>query len=137
MVLDGRRKHAVVTVREMHHGKFHYDLSRDNSEGALFQRMGDQSEMNVAGSRPSSPILEVGARAASPSRINIEISETESNVDRDLTPTRAREINAATRAELEKVGSAGCERAEAAAQALLVAHISAASLASSPSTATV
>lgn len=129
MVLDVRRKHVVVTVREMHHGKFHYDLSRDNSDGALFQRMGAQSEMNAAGSRPSSPILEVGARAASPSSINIEISETESNVDPILTPTRAREINAAMRAELEKVGSTGRERAEAAAQALLLANISAASLA--------
>lgn len=111
--LDGRLKDVIVTVREMHNGKFHYDLSRDNSEGALFQRIGDQSEMNVAGSRPSSPILEVGARAASPASFNIEISETEINGDPPLTPARAREINAAARAELEKVGIAGRVRAEA------------------------
>ncbi|MDB6179011.1 PLxRFG domain-containing protein [Paracoccus sp. Z330] len=110
--LGGRLKDVIVTIREMNNGTFHYDLSRDNSEGALFQRMGDQSEMNVAGSRPSSPIFEVGARAASPANINIEISEAEINGDPTLTPANARAINTAARAELVKVGISGRVRVE-------------------------
>ncbi|TNE66850.1 MAG: PLxRFG domain-containing protein [Rhodobacteraceae bacterium] len=49
VLLDGVEKDVIATIRESHDGHFHYDLSRDITEGSKF-------------SRPSSPVSEAGAR---------------------------------------------------------------------------
>lgn len=96
------RRNLIVTVREMDDGRKFYDLNQDNLVGTRTIGPMDAREARVE------PDVEIGADG-----LNIRSDTQEINGDPALTPARAREINAAARAELEKVGIAGRVRAEA------------------------
>ena len=69
VVLGGQSRDVVVTVREMRDGTFHYDLSRDMSDGARFQRDG----------RPAVKAGSGMEQGSSPVELNIDLEVDEGN----------------------------------------------------------
>lgn len=58
VMLDGKPRDVVLTVRELTDGTFHYDLSRDVSDGARFQQNGQPAMKAGSGtdSREPNPV---------------------------------------------------------------------------------
>ncbi|MCG6110743.1 MAG: PLxRFG domain-containing protein [Paracoccus sp.] len=103
IVIDGERESLIVTVREMQDGRKFYDLNRDNLVGTRTRGPMDAREARVE------PDVEIGTDT-----LNMAIeNERVNGSDPEMAPADARRINAAARAELEKIGIAGRVRAKA------------------------
>jgi len=57
VILDGKVKDVVATIRETRDGTFHYDISKDMSDGALFQSE-TVSAVRMSDAQVRSPALE-------------------------------------------------------------------------------
>lgn len=100
--VGGEAHNLFITIREDGNGHYHYDLSMEN--GAEVRNSGAAGRVTEA---RSGGLSDLGT-------INMEIADKPVNgADPEMTPAFARAINAAARAELEKIGIAGRVRAEA------------------------
>jgi len=79
--LAGVVKDVIVSVRESANGRYHYDLSRDVSDGARF-------------SLPSSPVMEAGARGESADAADLNIDFAPPARKPDSTPSGWGEVEA-------------------------------------------
>ncbi|MFV0383701.1 Eco57I restriction-modification methylase domain-containing protein, partial [Paracoccus sp. (in: a-proteobacteria)] len=100
--IGGRAEPVYIVVREMDDGRKFYDLNLGRFVGTRTDGSRDARKDRVE------PDAKVSADS-----LNIRLVAPEINSDPTLTPARARAINAAARAELERIGIAGRVGAEA------------------------
>lgn len=111
IILEGKPRDLIVTVREDTKGKYHYDLSRDMSDGARFMhdggnavRVGKAQVRNPALEGSTVPLnIELQPANGKPGPVGWDFAET---VER-ITDARLSEIAADAQREMRQSGLAG------------------------------
>jgi Large polyvalent protein associated domain 39/Large polyvalent protein-associated domain 3 len=104
VMLDGVAKDVIATIRETNEGRFHYDLGRDVSDGARYNRFQDgETAVRMSETQVRSPALE-----GSSVEINIDYADQQFNLlPKPILPSAFRDISVLLNQELRAAGLDG------------------------------
>ncbi|RWR10443.1 LPD3 domain-containing protein [Paenirhodobacter populi] len=106
--LAGAPRHVVVKVAETSDGKYHYDLSRDAGDGALFYRNGDQAKMAGRGSETAIGSEPYGFED-NPVKLNIDLALSSGKIDAAVSPIDEDGIRAVARRLNDEIAQHGLD----------------------------